>query len=310
MGLSKIRRNQDLAKLLHDQNCSMVFIQEIVAPPDLRELPGNSLFQSPELPRFPQTQNPWKPSPDVTAFFREMIQVGFDGYWISEQDTGLSEKNENNGSATEWWVVFYRTSEWSKAKDLPWGFLETDVTANPNYDRVPFAFGFRHVSNNFDFVGINVHLRPGDSKDAKARRHHEISNIYQWIEIQKEKISERDYLVLGDFNIEDNEELQVHLNISPQGQAWKSLNTEAKFMTNTNVRSPKPYDHVFLFSDPTQEVAVLENFQVISLIEQTKSLWTLSSVFPGDPYDHTQFRMSYSDHHPVLFKANFERDDD
>jgi len=26
--------------------------------------------------------------------------------------------------------------------------------------------------------------------------------------------------------------------------------------------------------------------------------------FPGNPYDHKQFRMTYSDHHPVAFEVN------
>jgi hypothetical protein len=288
----------------------LVFIQEIVAPPDFKALPGNLFYQSESSPVFPNSGNPFRPSAQVTDFFQQMIAQGYDGYWLSEQDSGMSETNENNGSATEWWAVFYRSSEWSEARDLPYGFLAEDVTANPEFDRVPFAFSFRHRTGKFDFVGINVHLRPGASADSKTRRNVELTGISQWIEKHKQKNVEKDYFVIGDFNIEDSKELENHLTISTLNQNWQSLNETAFLMTNTNVNGPKPYDHVFYFPELTAEIIGQEKLQIINLIQEMKPFWSLDRPYPGDPYDHNLFRTHFSDHHPIKFQFKIEKDQD
>jgi hypothetical protein len=32
--------------------------------------------------------------------------------------------------------------------------------------------------------------------------------------------------------------------------------------------------------------------------------------YPGDPYDHNEFRAHYSDHHPIVFQVNVPVADD
>lgn len=300
LGNSKVRNNSALAKILRDKGCSLILVQEIVAPPDVRVLPGNQFYGQEALPVFPGTADSWRPSAEVTDFFKEMIAVGFDGYWISEQDTGMPEQNQNNGSATEWFVTFYKSSTWKIAKDLPHGFLDEDVTAHPEMDRVAYATAFRHVTGRYDFVAVNAHLRPNGSAESRRRRQQEMQFMTAWTQTQKQQKTESNFFLIGDMNIEDLAELR---NIQQSG--WISLNTDAQQNTNTNIRNPKPYDHVFLLPQMNPEVQLLDNFKVTSLIEVMRPFWTdRAREYPGDPYRHDLFRFYSSDHHPVSFKIN------
>src|SRR5690606_33122749 len=127
-----------------------------------------------------------------------MYKVGFDGFVLSPEDTGKSTKNHTNSSSTEWWVVFYKTAKVETAPDLPQGFLSTTVTANSNWDRVPYAFAFRTLYKNMDFVLISVHLRPGKGSTHQSRRAHELASIQRWVTEAESNHSERDFIILGD----------------------------------------------------------------------------------------------------------------
>ena len=70
-----------------------------------------------------------------------------------------------------------------------------------------------------DFVLISVHLKPGSSGSEEQRRKHELSAIASWIEDQDEH--EKDFIILGDMNIYDAEELA---DATPAG--YLSLNDE------------------------------------------------------------------------------------
>lgn len=127
------------------------------------------------------------------------------------------------------------------ASDLPHGFIAKDVTANPKFDRVPYAFPFRTKSGKLDFVMISVHLHPGDRTKNRDRRYDELHSIYSWID--KKNTVEKDFIVLGDMNIEDKDELTA-LKIPN----YTSLNNDC-VLTNTLINSnvgngAKPYDHV------------------------------------------------------------------
>jgi hypothetical protein len=286
----------------------MVIIQEIVAPPDMQlldHLPDQKHTSVLKLPDGRDT----KPQPMVTDFFLAMQAEGFDQFWLSEEDTGPIEENNNNGSATEWWAVFYRSDTWLADRSLPHGFLAKDVTNNPTYDRVPYAFSFKSVSGNFDFVVVNVHLRPGAEAVNKARRAQEIRGIADWIDEKKKQTQERDFFIAGDCNLEDGKEL-----LSLETETLKSLNIGALAMTNTNRNAPKPYDHVFISPEHTAEISMVNNFEVIDLVVGAKPFWERSSSaeFPGGlNYNHNLFRFYYSDHLPVAFVVDLpNRDDD
>ncbi len=297
LGNSRTRQNQALAQILAEQGCDIVAVQELLAPPDLTLLPGSEHFRSKTPVTFPGGK-PLKPKDNVTDFFQAMHQVGFDGFILSEEDTGKSTRNRTNSSASEWWVTFFQSSKVVPAPELPQGFLSAKVAANPHWDRVPYAFGFRSVEGAFDFVLISVHLRPDTGPANRKRRAEELHATAQWIRAQQESHPEKDYVILGDMNIYNEAELSA---ATPEG--FISLNTAAQFATNTNVRNPFPYDHVMVAPLQTPEIPTENNFVVLNLLELAKKYWQLTEPYPGYPsdYQHDKFRAYFSDHHPVGF---------
>jgi hypothetical protein len=228
------------------------------------------------------------------VFFDAMAENGF-CYVLSEEDTGTGEQIHINSSATEWWVTFYKPQVVVTAGDLPNGFLADDRSDHEDFERVPYAFAFRSVEGSTDFVLISVHLKPGAS--GKVRRQEEFDAIAVWVDEHDQK--EKDFIILGDMNIEDCDELA---DATPAG--FVSLNDEC-VPTNTNVNGPKPYDHVMyqpLFT--ASEIDVAFDFEVVDLVEAMRIPWTSisSEPYPGEPYDHNAFRQYYSDHHPVSFR--------
>ncbi|MCB0349557.1 MAG: hypothetical protein KDD38_00140 [Bdellovibrionales bacterium] len=307
LGGSKLRDNEALANIYKNKGCDLVIVQELIAPPDLTLLPNSPLYNSKEVPTYPDG-TALRANERNTEFFIAMLAAGYDQFWLSEEDTGTSVKNHSNGTNTEWFVVFYKSQVVRPKLDLPNGFLDADRTANPKYDRVPYAFSFTTVGNSVDFVLINVHLHPGPGRLDRERRKVEITNIFEWIAVQKFQNSEKDYIILGDMNLEDKKELDSV--IPPE---FVSLNAEAATNTNTNMTSPKPYDHIMISRDDTKEVEFENNFEVINLISELAIDWAskhVDSAYPGDPYNHDMFRFYYTDHHPVLFKMKSSGQDD
>lgn len=188
------------------------------------------------------------------------------------------------------------------AKDLPQGFLGADRGNHPDYERVPYAFPFRSADGNCDFVLISVHLKPDSDAASKKRRKHELASIAAWVHMHD--AVEKDFLILGDMNIEDAKELA---DATPMG--FFSLNDECR-PTNTNVNGPKPYDHVLFQPAFTTEMDAGFDMVVVNLIEAMRPRWMGPGPFPGDPYDHNAFRRYFSDHHPVVFRLNVPAMDD
>ncbi|KAB1443573.1 endonuclease/exonuclease/phosphatase family protein [Pseudodesulfovibrio senegalensis] len=283
LGHFKNKDDESLATLL--EPFDLVFVQELVAPPISGTYPDGS---------------PYKADAESKEFFDAMASRGF-SYVLSEEDTGTGPENHKASSATEWFVAFYKPLQVSPAPDLPHGFLANDRSDHPDYERVPYAFPFR--AGNADLVFISVHLQPGGSQKETARRAHEFESMFAWIDGQKSQ--ERDYVILGDMNIEDCEELA---GIMPAGYA--SLNGDC-IPTNTNPNGPKPYDHVIYNTAYSAQELSDNRFQVVDLVNAMGELWDPNEgVFPGNPYNHKGFRMRYSDHHPVAFVVSTRSDDD
>ena len=284
LGTFKIKENLKLAEYMQESQCDLVMIQELVAPPTGKH----------------------EANQRVRNFFSAMKSVGFASYWLSEEDTGRGSKNGLLGSSTEWHVVFYKGEKLYPAMDLPNGFLAEDVTAHPDYDRVPYAFSFRDHSNNLDFVLINVHLRPGASPASRARRLHELAAIQNWISMQKKISSERNFWVVGDMNIKNAKELvniEKHLPLMSLNYVLDQDNFEKVLAlpTNTVAKRPKPYDH---FMVDLSSMPLMLDFEVLDLIEGMRPKWDSEEIpFPGDPYNHNFFRYRFSDHHPIRIKV-------
>jgi len=280
------RRNEDLAFLMKPYD--IVVIQELVAPPEDGVYPDGSSYTADD---------------EANVFFDAMEEQGF-RYVLSEEDTGTGEGIHQKGPATEWWVAFYH-NQVRPAPDLPSGFLAADRSDHPDYERVPYAFGFRTVDSALDFVLISVHLMPGSRTADMERRRHELAAISAWIDDHDD--IEKDFIILGDMNIESPDELQ---DVTPAG--FISLNDECR-QTNTNQRagSGKPYDHVMYRPDNTgHEIDAHFDLEVLDLIGNMKSRWDIPEPFPGEPYLHNDFRQLFSDHHPVIFRMIPSSDDD
>lgn len=286
LGMFKKRDDTALASILKDYD--IVVVQELVAPPYAMDFPDDT---------------PVKPDAEAAEFFDAMAALGFD-YWLSEEDTGTGDTIHKNSSATEWYVAFYKEPRLDKALDLPpKGFLAADRSNHDDYERVPYAFAFRTDDRRLDFVLISVHLKPGAGSSSKARRKEELESIAAWVDANDQ--TERDFIILGDCNIENTTELT---SATPPG--FLSLNDECR-QTNTNVNGPKPYDHIFYRPADSTEVDQRFDMAVVDLIAAMKPFWQGNDPYPGDPYNHNEFRQYYSDHHPVLFRLIVpDRDDD
>ncbi len=279
--------NSSLADVLKVYD--IVVVQELVAPPYDGIYPDGELF---------------KPDDESKAFFDAMSANGFQ-YILSDEDTGTNDEIHINTSATEWWVTFYKNDRVNLADGLPSGFLEADRSNNPDFERVPFAFGFRSVTGKLDFVLISVHLQPGSSQSDMNRRQEELSSISQWINTHNQ--IEKDFIILGDMNIENASELN---KVTPTG--YLSLNNECR-PTNTlqGEGKSKPYDQIMFNVDyTTQDIDTSFDCRVIDLIGQMRNYWHSDEPYPGNPYDHNKFRQYYSDHHPLEFRMFVRNMDD
>lgn len=283
LGQSPKRDNAALVGVLRDYD--LVFVQEVIAPPYAGAFSDGA---------------PFRPEPRVRAFFDLMNAAGF-AYVMSAEDTGPGLRNHLNSSATEWFVAFYKPGRIEPAADLANGFIASDLTQNPDYDRVPHAFGFRAGSE--DLVFISVHLRPGAGPRNRARRAHELHSIWAWISERSGGGSERDYVILGDMNIENCAELDAVL---PQNAV--SLNAGC-LATNTNVRRPRPYDHV-MFRPQFTGREIPGGLRIIDLVSALRLTWQGPGRYPGDPYNHDRFRAAYSDHDPISFAIEVDGADD
>lgn len=287
LGHYKDRKNDVLVNVLRDYD--VVAIQELVAPPYPMQYPDGTAA---------------KQDAQAAAFFDRMRAVGFD-YVLSEEDTGRSMSNHSNGTGTEWFAVFYKPGQLASADDLPGDFLDADRSANPVYDRVPCAFGFRTTGGTLDFVLIDVHLAQGAGTAARTRRRGELAAIGRWVDEHDE--AEKDFVILGDMNIEDSAELT---QTTPTG--FVSLNTGCLATNCAAVTGGgKPFDHVMYRASWTTEMDPTFGFQVVNLIEAVRPTWSAADgPFPGDPYNATTFPLTYSDHHPVTFRMIVPEVDD
>ena len=278
LGSFKKRDDAALADIL--KGYDIVVVQELVAPPYDGVYPDGKAFTGDK---------------EAAEFFDAMQGHGF-SYLLSEEDTGTGDKNHKKSSSTEWFVSFYKPDIVSTASELPHGFLAEDRSNNDDYERVPYAFPFRSANGRLDFVLVSVHLQPGDRPAERERRAHELASIDGWIQ-QHDEV-EKDFIILGDMNIYDAEELS---EITPPG--YLSLNDECR-MTNTLSVSGKgePYDHVMFNPAYTTEIDRAFDFVVIDLVSAMRPYWTLDAPYPGDPYVHNTFKQYYSDHFPVVFQ--------
>ncbi len=284
LGHFKSRDNAMLADVL--KSYDLVAIEEMVAPPIEGVYPDGTPFHKDN---------------ESAAFAAEMKKHGF-SYWLSTEDTGPT-KNHTPTTASEWWIVFYKNNIVVPDSNRYFGFISSPLAANPIFARVPFAFPFKAVKGSLNFSIVPVHLQPGDSKAEEELRKQELQSLYEWSISQKE--SNKDFLILGDFNIYDISEFSAY-----KDKGFYSLNEKCLSTNSLQYDSPakgEPYDHVF-YGKNSQKDIVSGSFKIIDL--QTELLKLSKNTLHLTPYVHDDFRTLFSDHLPVKFQLITGRDND
>lgn len=285
LGHFQNRENAVLAEIL--KNHDIVVVQEMVAAP---------------VEGFYPDGTPFKKDNESAAFVNEMQKRGF-SFWMSNEDTGPT-KNHTPTTASEWWIVFYKSNTVLPDTNRCYGFVSSPLVKNPVFERVPYAFPFRSVNGNSNFTLVSVHLKSGDSGEENAIRQGELKELFTWISTPME--SNKDFYVLGDCNIyEVTEFLDFKKNdICSLNEACQNTNTK---LYESSAKG-NPYDHVF-YSTSSREDLLINSFEVIDLKQEI-----ISNSKPGqfvlDPYIHDDFRTKFSDHLPISFKIIAGKDTD
>ena len=302
------RDNEGLASLM--KNCDVVVIQELVAPPDVTRIGKPVNWPTDRGVRYPNGKK-LKFDKGATDFFEAMVAAGFDRFVLSEEDTGPGDKNHKNSASTEWFVAFYKSarliSPWDEGGSAMkrGGYLACDLTANADYERVPFAFPFK-TRKGLDFVLISVHLKPDGGKGPRARRAEELTAIAGYIERNSRGAGgEKDWFILGDMNIQSCKELE---EIIPA--KFVSLNDECRDTVPS--KADRPYDHVMYRPDLTNIADMRYDMVVQDIVSAVRHRWSVvgNGPYPGEPYKSRIFPKYFSDHNPVDFQINDGPDQD
>lgn len=286
LGMSTSRQDKTLTDLLTPYH--LVIVQELVAPPYDGRYPDGVAF---------------KGDAEAARFFNLMSEAGFSHY-LSPEDTGKN-KNRVASSSSEWSVVFYR-DEVLRIDSAQCAYIGAPLVKHATFDRVPFRFHFSTTDGTLDFSVINVHL--ASEAKATAQRKAEL----QFIDLYAQSLysTEKDFLIVGDMNIQSQAEYSVVL--PPQ---WKSLNDAC---VNTNVAgshtasSGRPYDHVmYVPAHTTADLDTTFDMQVIDIYERYYSTWSRENPeAAASSYWGNTFGATYSDHHPVVFRLVYGVGDD
>jgi hypothetical protein len=262
-------------------NYDIVVVQGIVAPPYEGTFPNG---------------DPYQPSAHVAEFFDEMtLRWGY-AYILSEEDTGKRLLNHSNEPWTEWFVVFYDPAILEPAAGLPQSFLAEDVSANPLFDRVPYAFALRHIATGFDFVLISVHLHEGVDEEDRARRSTELQAISDWIDAQTS--GESEYIVVGSMSFTDCSEV---LTCTPTDCRFLNPTTSGDCLATDATLAPnRPYDGV-LFKQRV-EIDYVFGLRVIDLVSGLAAVWNPLGEPIETAYEELGFVRVISDRSPIVFR--------
>lgn len=278
LGYSSTRDCATLARFL--SNFDVVVIQETVAPPYDNTFPNGESF---------------RPDPEVTLFFEEMIQVHKFEYLLSVADSGSSKTNDNSPS-TEWFAAFYDPRKLEPAEYLPTAFIDEPIVANEVYDRVPHAFSLRHLLTGFDFVMISVHLHTGHTRADVQTRSQELAAISTWV--SERENGETHYVILGDMNFRDCEELLAGI---PPGFIFPDPQINGACIdTSTSPNQEHPYD--FAFHTNAVQMDPIVGLCVIDLVASLSAIWNPLGEPINQAYAEYGFVDVFSDHNPIAFR--------
>jgi endonuclease/exonuclease/phosphatase family metal-dependent hydrolase len=171
-----------------------------------------------------------------------------------------------------------------------------EYLAERDFWRAPYIASFR--SGNFDFVVLSVHVRWGDSTEARRQ---ELEMLADWIEGRRQDkcCEDEDLIVLGDFNIPSQQD-SLFKAITKHGlQIPRAL---VGVEHGSNLEKNKRYDqilHCAAYPDNfTNCGGVLDFFIDENGIE---------GLFPGG-MTKAQFTYQMSDHLPLWMQMNTDID--
>jgi endonuclease/exonuclease/phosphatase family metal-dependent hydrolase len=170
----------------------------------------------------------------------------------------------------------------------------TEYLPDRSWWRPPYAASFQ--AGNFDFVVIAAHVRWGDSRKARLS---ELELFAEWVTAKRKEPSsvDKDILVMGDFNVEDEEMFKVLTSYGlklPEALAGRDL--------GSNLERNKRYDQILHFpqypSNFTNAGNVLDFYT-----------GGITPLFPDlKEKDKLAFTFQMSDHLPLWVQINTDID--
>jgi endonuclease/exonuclease/phosphatase family metal-dependent hydrolase len=153
---------------------------------------------------------------------------------------------------------------------------------------------------------INVHL--ASDEKAEPQRGKELIAITDYAKSQW--VNEKDFLIVGDMNIQSCSEFASVLPVQ-----WQSLNDECRATNVASAKNPdnqKPFDHVMYFSNYTsRDLDLVYDMQVVDLFNQYFPQWAAENPNAAASSSWVNsFGSVFSDHYPVTFKMVYGVADD
>lgn len=157
--------------------------------------------------------------------------------------------------------------------------------------RVPYMASFS--AGNFDFIIITAHIQWG----TREGRQKELEQFATWVELksQQANLEDKDIIVTGDFNIENNKMMDTLLTkglMMPESLKKKTF--------GSTLGNDKRYDQILHLSrypgSFMNKAGILDFYQ-----------GSVAPLFPGMPL--TNFTFQISDHFPLWVQINTDNDD-
>ncbi len=171
-----------------------------------------------------------------------------------------------------------------------------EYLSDKNFWRAPYTASFR--SGNFDFVVLSVHVRWGDSLEARRQ---ELEMLADWVEGRRRDRhnEDNDIIVMGDFNIPSRTDA-LFKAVTKHGLSIPKALTGVGH--GSNLEKNKRYDQILHYANYpenfTNAGGVLDFF-----IDESR----IGELFPGG-MSKADFTYQMSDHLPLWMQINTDID--
>jgi endonuclease/exonuclease/phosphatase family metal-dependent hydrolase len=156
----------------------------------------------------------------------------------------------------------------------------------PFWDRLPHAVKFRAVNGSADFIVIPIHTRTlGMAGEDASHRVHEIQRLGLALDQVRNKLGDRDVILIGDFNTRAASETTCTYL---KGRGFRDLNAA----DHVTYMSGLPLDRAFVAADQKEFISAT-SIQVVK-----------------PKVDREAFKDDFSDHYMITFDMKADVDDD